>query len=47
LHAESEVRWHDEFAKVLAELPDEDAGGRVPEQAGPPSEGTGDSHGDH
>jgi len=47
LHAESEVRWHDEFTKVLAELPDEDAGGRVPEQAGPPSEGTGDSHGDH
>jgi len=47
LHAESEVRWHDEFAKVLAELPDEDAGGRVPEQAGPPGEGTGDSRGDH
>src|SRR6516225_4599775 len=47
LHAESEVRWHDEFAKVLAELPDEDAGGPVSEQAGPPSEGTGNSHGDH
>jgi DNA-binding PadR family transcriptional regulator len=47
LHAESEVRWHDEFTKVLAELPDEDAGGRASEQAGPPSGGTGDSHGDH
>jgi hypothetical protein len=21
LHAETEVRWHDEFAKILAELP--------------------------
>ena len=47
LHAESEVRWHDEFTKVLAELPDEDAGGPVREHAGPPGEGTGDSHGDH
>jgi DNA-binding PadR family transcriptional regulator len=47
LHAESEVRWHDEFTKVLAELPDEDAGGQASEQAEPPSEGTGDSHGDH
>lgn len=23
LHAETEVRWHDEFAKILAELPEE------------------------
>jgi hypothetical protein len=43
LHAEAEVRWHDEFAKVLAGLPrDEES-----ELAGSPSEGTGDSHGDH
>ena len=25
LHAETEVRWHDEFAKLLADLPDESA----------------------
>ncbi|HUD39724.1 MAG TPA: PadR family transcriptional regulator [Streptosporangiaceae bacterium] len=25
LHAETEVRWHDYFAKVLAELPDDDS----------------------
>jgi len=48
LHAEAEVRWHDEFAKILAGLPpDEDGGSQAAEQAGPPSEGTGDSHGDH
>ena len=48
LHAEAEVRWHDEFAKILAGLPpDEDGGSRASEQAGPLSEGTGDSHGDH
>jgi DNA-binding PadR family transcriptional regulator len=48
LHAEAEVRWHDEFAKILAGLPpDEDGGSQASEQAGPPSEGTGDSHGDH
>ena len=37
----------EQLTAALAELPDEDAGGRVSEQAGPPSEGTGDSHGDH
>jgi DNA-binding PadR family transcriptional regulator len=49
LHAESEVRWHDEFAKILAGLPpDEDGGSQASELvAGTPSEGTGDSHGDH
>jgi DNA-binding PadR family transcriptional regulator len=48
LHAEAEVRWHDEFAKILAGLPpDEDGCSQASEQAGPPSEGTGDSHGDH
>jgi DNA-binding PadR family transcriptional regulator len=47
LHAESEVRWHDEFTKILAELPDEDGGSQASERAGSPSEGTGDSHGDH
>jgi DNA-binding PadR family transcriptional regulator len=43
LHAETEVRWHDEFAKVLAELPEETSrtagnGGQpareLPEEAG-------------
>jgi len=48
LHAEAEVRWHDEFAKVLAGLPpDEDGGRQAAELAGSPGEGTGDSHGDH
>jgi DNA-binding PadR family transcriptional regulator len=47
LHAESEVRWHDEFTKILAELPDEDPGGQASEPAGAPSQGTGGSHGDH
>src|SRR5215470_11840424 len=48
LHAESEVRWHDEFAKILAGLPpDEDGGSQASEPAGSASEGTGDSHGDH
>jgi hypothetical protein len=47
LHAESEVRWHDEFTKILAELPDADPGGQASEPAGAPSQGTGDSHGDH
>jgi DNA-binding PadR family transcriptional regulator len=48
LHAEAEVRWHDEFAKVLTELPpDEDGCGQASELAGSPSEGTGDSDGDH
>jgi DNA-binding PadR family transcriptional regulator len=32
LHAETEVRWHDEFAKILAGLPaDEDGGGEASE----------------
>jgi len=48
LHAEAEVRWHDEFAKVLAGLPpDEDGGRQAAELAGSPGEETGDSHGDH
>jgi DNA-binding PadR family transcriptional regulator len=48
LHAEAEVRWHDEFAAILAALPpDEGCGGQSSELAGSPSEGTGDSHGDH
>jgi DNA-binding PadR family transcriptional regulator len=48
LHAEAEVRWHDEFAKILAgPPPDEDGGGQPSEPAGSPGEGTGDSHGDH
>jgi len=48
LHAEAEVRWHDEFAKVLAGLPpDEEGDGRTSEPAGSSSERTGDSHGDH
>jgi DNA-binding PadR family transcriptional regulator len=47
LHAEAEVRWHDEFAKILAGLPRDEDGGR-PASALPdaPTEGTG-SHGDH
>src|SRR5215471_13741552 len=42
LHAESEVRWHGEFAKVLAALPpDEDGGAQAPAPEGPPGGGTG------
>jgi hypothetical protein len=37
MHLETEVRWHDEFAEVLAGLPDEDfaarPAGRPPRQA--------------
>jgi DNA-binding PadR family transcriptional regulator len=48
LHAEAEVRWHDEFAKVLAGLPpDLHDRGRPSAPLDAPSEGTGDSHGDH
>jgi DNA-binding PadR family transcriptional regulator len=48
LHAETEVRWHDEFAKILAGLPpDEESGGRASELPGKHPEGTPDSHGDH
>ncbi len=48
LHAEAEIRWHEEFGKVLAGLPpDEDHGGQPSQPAAAPSEGTGDSHGDH
>jgi DNA-binding PadR family transcriptional regulator len=48
MHAETEVRWHDEFAKILAGLPpDEDGPGPASELPGTRSEGTSDSHGDH
>ena len=48
LHAEAEVRWHDEFAKVLAALPpDKDGSDLASALPGPRSEGTEDSHGDH
>lgn len=48
LHAEAEVRWHDEFAEILAGLPpDEDRDGQPSELTAASSEGTGDSHGDH
>jgi DNA-binding PadR family transcriptional regulator len=48
LHAEAEVRWHDEFAKILAGLPpDEEGGGQASGQPGEHPEGTPDSHGDH
>ena len=54
LHAEAEVRWHDEFADVLAALPPMKAegeagggGGLVSGLLGAPAEGTGDSHGNH
>jgi DNA-binding PadR family transcriptional regulator len=48
LHAEAEVRWHDEFAKTLAGMPpDEQNGGQAPELPGGHPEGTPDSHGDH
>jgi DNA-binding PadR family transcriptional regulator len=30
LHAETEVRWHDYFAKILAELPEDDADTQKP-----------------
>ena len=48
LHAEAEIRWHDEFAKILAGLPpDQESGGQAPELPGEHPEGTSDSHGDH
>ena len=48
LHAEAEIRWHDEFAEILAELPfDEDGDGQASELPGKHPEGTPDSHGDH
>jgi DNA-binding PadR family transcriptional regulator len=54
LHAETEVRWHDEFATILAGLPpmkgEGEAGGRgggASDTAGNRSEGTTDSDGDH
>ena len=48
LHAETEVRWHDEFAKILAELPpDKEGSGQASELPGEHPEGTPDSHGDH
>jgi DNA-binding PadR family transcriptional regulator len=48
LHAEAEIRWHDEFAKILAELPaDEESSGQASELPGEHPEGTPDSHGDH
>jgi DNA-binding PadR family transcriptional regulator len=48
LHAEAEVRWHDEFATVLAGLPpDEECIAQTSELTGAPGEGTSDSHGDH
>jgi len=48
LHAEAEVRWHDEFAKILAGLPpDEEGSGQGSELPGEHPEGTPDSHGDH
>jgi DNA-binding PadR family transcriptional regulator len=48
LHAETEVRWHDEFAKILAGMPpDAPSGGQVSELPGDHPEGAPDSHGDH
>src|SRR5579859_8143488 len=48
LHAEAEIRWHDEFAKILAGLPSDEANhGGAPEPPGGHPEGTPDSHGDH
>jgi DNA-binding PadR family transcriptional regulator len=48
LHAEAEVRWHDEFARILAGLPpDEDGGSQASELPDAPSDGTGETHGDH
>jgi hypothetical protein len=47
-HAETQVRWHGEFAKILAGLPFDEDGGR-PASALPQARtgGTGNSHGDH
>lgn len=48
LHAEAEIRWHDEFAKILAGMPpDVENGGQAPALPGEHPEGTPDSHGDH
>ncbi len=48
LHAEAEIRWHDEFAKILAGLPpEEDGGGQAPALPGANMEGTPHSDGDH
>jgi DNA-binding PadR family transcriptional regulator len=48
LHAETEVRWHDEFAKILAGLPpDEQSSGQPSALPGEHPEGTPGSHGDH
>jgi DNA-binding PadR family transcriptional regulator len=48
LHAEAEIRWHDEFAKILAGLPpEEDGGGQAPARPGANMEGTPDPDGDH
>ena len=48
LHAETEVRWHDEFAKLLAGLPPyEENGGQASELPGEHPEVKPDSHGDH
>jgi len=47
LHAEAEIRWHDEFAKTLAALPADEDGDLAPALPGPQSERTEDSHGDH
>jgi DNA-binding PadR family transcriptional regulator len=40
LHLETEVRWHDELAKILAELPADDPAGRPAEEpaGSPPGE---------
>ena len=48
LHAEAEVRWHDQFASILAGLPpDGDGGSQASELPDSPSDGTGETHGDH
>jgi len=48
LHAEAEIRWHDEFAKILAGLPpEEDGGGQAPARPGANMEGTPGPDGDH
>lgn len=48
LHAEAEIRWHDEFAKILAGLPpEEDGGGQAPALPGANMEGTPQPDGDH
>jgi len=48
LHAEAEIRWHDEFAKILAGLPpEEDGGGQARGRPGANMEGTPDPDGDH